>query len=159
MPPSFDVVVAETLDVIYASMYYRVRDRDLAMELTQETFAEAMASWHTFKAGHTPLPWLFRIARTVRARHFQRLDQDRTLRRRLESTGSLESGELQIEGVPESFKLLSHEDQEVLFLSIIAELKVSDVARHLGIKRSACSMRIQRALERLQHLMGDEVDA
>lgn len=157
--PSFEAVVAETLDVIYASMCYRVGDRDVAVDLTQETFAEAAASWHTFKPGCQPLPWLFKIASTVRARYFQARNTDVQLRKRLESLHDVPLDGAEIQGLPKVFELLSRDDQEVLFLSVIADLKVKDIARHLDIQRPACSMRIQRALARLHNLMGDPPDA
>lgn len=155
---SLEAVTAETLPVIFASMCYRIGDRDVAADLTQETYTEAAKSWHTFKPGSDPLPWLFTIGRTVRARYFQARNEEAQLRKRLESLHDVGFDGLEIQGLPDVFKRLSHEDQEVLFLSVIAGLKVKDIARHLDIQRSACSMRIQRALERLHQLMEGDFD-
>lgn len=157
---SFEAVVDETLGKIYGSMYYHVRDRELAMDLTQETFLQAATSWDTFKPGRKPLPWLMTIASRVRARHFEavRKQRDTELRMQLEVSVA-QPTELEIQGVPDAFKLLSQDDQTVLYHAVILDQKVSDVARDLGIRRSACSMRIQRALQQLRDLMGDDLDA
>ncbi|SFV06959.1 RNA polymerase sigma factor [Alicyclobacillus macrosporangiidus] len=59
-------------DEVYSFLAYMVRDRELARDLTQETFVHAMMGIHRFRAESSPKTWLLTIARNVAISHLRK---------------------------------------------------------------------------------------
>jgi RNA polymerase sigma-70 factor (ECF subfamily) len=156
---TFERVAEDSVDAIYAYFLVRLRNEDDANDLTQETFAQAVRSWRTFDPSRPPKPWLYGIARRVYARHLDTCSGDRRLRDELERMPLIELVDPDRDRLPPEFAVLPHSDQEVLILVVLFGMSVKDAANHLGIKRSACSMRLKRALGHLHHLIGEDPNA
>jgi RNA polymerase sigma-70 factor, ECF subfamily len=155
--PSFSAVAEDCLDEVYRYLLMLTADPALAEDLTGATFEKALRRWRRYDPERaSATTWLCTIARSTA------LDQFRSeaRRRRREERYALEvpeseeplgiglSAELEV-----ALRELTAADREVLALRIVLELDAEAAARTLGISRTACSMRLARALQKLEERM------
>jgi RNA polymerase sigma factor (sigma-70 family) len=156
--PSFSAVAADCLDEVYRYLLMLTADAALADDLTSATFEKALTRWRRFDpARGSATVWLCAIARNTALDHFR--SESRRRRRedayalgepRLESTpfGSGFSAELE-----EALQALAAGEREVIALRVVLDLDAQTAADVLGISRTACSMRLARALQKLEERM------
>ena len=142
------------LDDVLAFLVYLTGDRNVAEDLTAETFARALERWRRFDPRRgSARTWLCQLARSTALDHFRSEE-----RRRREGRYSLEVREPfeapfgdglspELEG---ALARLSAAEREVLALRVVLELDGESVARVLGISATACSTRLSRALQKLE---------
>jgi RNA polymerase sigma-70 factor (ECF subfamily) len=161
--PDFAEAVREHLGAVNAYLVYLIGDRSAAEDLTAATFEKAFRAWRRFDPHRGGVrTWLCAIARGVALDHFRSEDR----RRRREDAYALRQ-EFEVaeprfgDGLsPEleaALAALSAGEREVIALRVLLDLDAEATARLLGISRSAGSMRLSRALERLQQLLSDRV--
>ena len=143
------------LDDVLAFLVYLTGDRNVAEDLTAETFARALERWRRYDPRRgSARTWLCQLARSTALDHFRSEER----RRRREGRYSLEvrdSAEAAFgEGLsPElegALARLSAAEREVLALRVVLELDGESAARVLGISATACSTRLSRALQKLE---------
>jgi RNA polymerase sigma-70 factor (ECF subfamily) len=153
----FAEVAEEHLDDVRRFLVFFTADAALADDLTAETFELALRKWKRYDPRRgQELPWLCAVARRVALDHFR----SESRRRGREQRYAL--GESRVEDVepvgfsPElasALDTLSAGEREVIVLRIVLELDAESAARVLGIGRTACSMRLSRALGKLGERM------
>jgi RNA polymerase sigma-70 factor, ECF subfamily len=160
---AFADVAREHLDDVYRYLVFLTADPALAEDLTGETFEKAFRSWKRFDPRRgSERTWLCQVARSRALDHFR---SESRRRRREEHAASLAETAVDPlgEGIsPEldsALRSLSAGEREVVVLRIVLELDAVAAARVLGISRSACSMRLARALQKLEERMGSHVVA
>jgi RNA polymerase sigma factor (sigma-70 family) len=163
--PDFAEAARAHLRTVNAYLVYLVGNRAAAEDLTAATFEKAFRNWRRFDPRRGGIQtWLCAIARGVALDHFRAEDR----RRRREDAYALRQ-EFEVaepgfgEGLsPEletALAALSAGEREVIALRVLVELDAETTARLLGISRSACSMRLSRALEKLQERVTSDVEA
>lgn len=161
---AFADVAHEHLDDVYRYLVFLTADPALAEDLAAETFERAFRSWKRFDPRRgSERTWLCQVARSRALDHFR----CEARRRRREDRVAAEAREAVVEpfadGVsPEldaALQSLSAGEREVVVLRIVLELDALAAARVLGISRTACSMRLARALEKLAERMESHVVA
>jgi RNA polymerase sigma-70 factor, ECF subfamily len=154
---SFAEIADETLDDVHRYLLLVTGDPSLAEDLTSETFEKALKRWKRYDPSRaSERTWLCQIARATALDHFRA----EARRRRREERYALDepSAETTL-GVgfsPEldsALRSLTAAEREVLALRIVLELDAEAAARVLGIGRSALSMRLARALGKLEERM------
>jgi RNA polymerase sigma-70 factor (ECF subfamily) len=154
---SFAAVAEEHLNDVYRYLLMLTADHALAEDLTAETFEKALRSWRRYDPRRSSeRTWLCRIGRNLALDHFR----SESRRRRREECYAAEavaaapapglgfSPELDV-----AMAALSAAEREVLALRVVLELDADATAKVLGIGRSACSMRLARALGKLEERM------
>ena len=143
------------LDDVHAFLVYLTGDRNVAEELTAETFARACERWRRFDPRRgSARTWLCQLARSTALDHFRAEDR----RRRREGRYAVGVPEAQEAGFGEglspaleaALSRLSAAEREVLALRIVLELDGESASRVLGISGTACSTRLSRALQKLE---------
>jgi len=143
------------LDDVHAFLVYLTGDRNVAEELTAETFARACERWRRFDPRRgSARTWLCQLARSTALDHFRAEDR----RRRREGRYAFELAESEDavfgEGLSPALELalsrLSAAEREVLALRVVLELDGESAGRVLGISATACSTRLSRALQKLE---------
>jgi RNA polymerase sigma-70 factor, ECF subfamily len=140
----------------------RSRDRDAALDLTAETFAQAWLSLDRFRdlADGSASPWLYAIARnvlvtTVRKRTLERRACDRlgvlVTRERESHAPAPEDG--WIEGLDEELAALSPQLRQAVTLRVLDDLPYADVAAATGTTVGAARVRVHRGLNALRQLL------
>lgn len=155
---SFADVAEECLDDVHRYLLLVTADPALAEDLTGATFEKAFRSWRRYdRRRGSERTWLFRIGRTIALDHFRA----EARRRRREERYAIEAAQgaeepREVGFSPEvdaALRSLSAGEREVIALRIVLDLDADNAAGVLGISRSACSMRLARALGKLEERM------
>jgi len=151
---SFASAAEEHLDDVYRYLLYVTANPSTAEDLTSETFERALKHWPRFdpKRGSAQT-WLCQLARSAALDHF-RAEERR--RRREERVAEPDQG-AEIERPDEygpilrqALRTLSGAEREVVALRVVLELDTRQTARILGISPTACTTRLNRALDKLE---------
>lgn len=155
--PTFSAVAEDCLDEVYRYLLMLTADPTLADDLTGATFEKALRLWRRYDPRRAaPVTWLCSIARTTALDHFRAESR----RRRREERFAAEQPEAELPSLaglsPEleaAVADLTAAEREVLALRVVLDLDAESAARVLGISRTACSMRLARALTKLEERM------
>lgn len=152
-------------DSIFRYCLFRISNQDTAVDLTQEVF---MRFWDYLSKGKeikNDRAFIFMIARNL-VIDFYRKKKSVSLDAILEenednmvmaSSGSLkEDIELSSEArfVMDKISELSSNDQQLVYLRFVEDLKPKEIAEILEISANAVSVRIIRIMDRLRHITG-----
>jgi len=148
-------------DAIFKHCYFRVRDRERAKELTQDTF---MKTWEYLQDGHAIQnirAFLYRVAHNLALNEIARRKEHLSLETLREETGYQPTAEAQntlgdtvlyeklfieLEQLPEQYKI-------VLMYRYIDALSVKEIGALLGESNNTVAVRIHRGLEKLKKRM------
>jgi RNA polymerase sigma-70 factor (ECF subfamily) len=150
----FAAVAEERLDDVYRYLTLFTGDAGLAEDLAATTFEKALRSWRRFDPRRgTERSWLFGLARSVALDHF-RAESRRRRREERYAGEALPTQEPELSSfspdLEAALRSLGAGEREVVALRIVLDLDAETAARVLGISRSACSMRLARALQKLE---------
>ena len=142
------------LDDVYRYLLYVTANPATAEDLTSETFERALRRWSRFdpKRGSAQT-WLCQLARSTALDHFRAEERRRRREQRVAEPERGTEIELPDEYGPvlrQALRTLSGAEREVIALRIVLELDNQTAARVLGISPSACTTRLNRALEKLE---------
>jgi len=135
---------------LYRYAYWLCRDRFVAEELVQETFARAWKNWDSLEDIAAVKPWLITILRHEHARLYERkrLDytdddpQDLDLPSAARAGEHLELEQL-VEALPETYR-------EPLVLQVLGGYECREIAEMLGTTEGAVMTRLTRARQALR---------
>jgi RNA polymerase sigma-70 factor (ECF subfamily) len=156
--PSFSAVAADCLDEVYRYLLMLTADAALAEDLTSATFEKALTRWRRFDPNRgSATTWLCAIARNTALDHFR----SESRRRRREDSYALREPRLDERSfapgmsaeLEQALQTLTAGEREVIALRVVLDLDAQTAADVLGISRTACSMRLARALQKLEERM------
>lgn len=146
----FDATVLVHLDGVFRLAVWLIGNRPEAEDVVQETFAQALQSFHRFEPGTNARAWLFAIMRHVRANRL------RASRRAAIVMGDSEGIE-RIPALEETPQHVTERDvldalaqlppgfQEIVLLCDVEELSYKEIARVLDIPMGTVMSRLHRA--------------
>ena len=139
-------------DNIYKYCYFRLRNRDLAEDITQETFLRFFAS-ETYRDTGKALQYLYTVARNLCIDECRRPKTEE-----LPDNLSLDNEEDMMTSIDLRTALikLSEDDRELILLRYINEVPFSVMGKLYGMSRFALYRRIQSITKKLQGYMGKE---
>lgn len=163
---AFQAWYARSLPRIYGYLLARCgRDTDLAEELTQQAFVEAVRDRRALQSATDPTAWLFGIARHRLADHFRRVERERRGRM------SLAVHEIILDDPARDWRQLDRRDairsamealppiyRTVLLLKFVDGLTVREVARALARTESATESLLGRARAAFERAYGERHD-
>ena len=144
------------LDDVYRYVLYMTKNPTLAEDLTGATFERALSAWGRFDPRRgSALTWLCQLARSVALDHFRaeqrrRGREERFAREQEPGDAELAAGSPFSPTLERALATLSALDREVIALRVLLDLDPESAARVLGISRTACSTRLNRALDKLK---------
>lgn len=138
----------EQYEKIYRYCYYKLRHRESAEDVTQETF---LRFFRTYEGRGQNLPLLYTIARNLctdefRKRKSEPLDET-------ESQITFEDTVLQNAALQAELNKLSEEDRELLLLRYVNEVPLSTLCKLYGLSRFAIYRRCAKLLSELRQRM------
>lgn len=159
---AFGEIFAATNQGIYNFLLYLSSDRELAADLTQETFIRAFSALKSLKSSKALNSWLHRIALN--------LYRDEIKKRRLDTQNieqndgteleiadlknhpekNVTDAELQ-DAVREAIQSLPEIHKAVVILHHIEGMAVEEIAKTIKIKKGTVMSRLARARETLRH--------
>jgi RNA polymerase sigma factor (sigma-70 family) len=159
----FERVYDENLSSVYGFLAYRVRNSQLAQDLTQSTFERALSGWGRFdprKASERT--WLLVIARNVLIDHHRKQREDPVAQIDERALPSVDGPELAPKASPQLLAALSKlndRDREVIALRFGGDLNGPEIAELLDLSLSNVQQILSRSLRRLRTLLnGFEAD-
>ena len=152
---------------IHGFLVRRTRDRDVALELTAETFAQAWLSRdrYTDHGEGTAAPWLFGIARhvlasSVRRSAFERAATDRLALRLSRTDATVD--ESWLTGLDNDLTISLSElpdgQRRAIELRILADQAYEDVGRQLDISPQTARVRVHRGLTTIRRRLATGSD-
>jgi RNA polymerase sigma factor (sigma-70 family) len=155
--PTFSAVAEECLDEVYRYLLMLTANPAVAEDLTGATFEKALRIWRRYDPRRSaPSTWLCSIARTTALDHF-RAEERRRRREERFASEQPETEQPRLGGFSPELEAavasLTAAEREVVALRVVLELDAESAARVLGISRTACSMRLARALTKLEERM------
>ena len=146
-------------DRIFKYLYFRLHDRHIAEDLTQEAFLRFLLS-RTYRDENRQLQYLYTIARNLCNQHYR----DREITYSLEETENLPESEsfelplLQRLSLMDALDQLSPEEREMLFLRYINEVPVSVMSGLYNISRFAVYRKLNSILKKLRASVEEDLN-
>ncbi|MGE5111702.1 MAG: RNA polymerase sigma factor [Acidobacteriaceae bacterium] len=150
-PSRFAALYEANFERVYAFVVSRVRDRDLAQDITAEVFHHALANLPRFEWRGVPFSaWLVRIAANAITDRWQRANREEELPPEdLEEAGA----DGAIERRAMLFKLvdtLPDDQRTVVVRRFVEQRSIREIARELGRSEGAVKQLQFRALQSLR---------
>ena len=138
---------------LYRFAWWLCRDRFVAEELVQETFARAWAAWHHLRDPDNPKPWLLTILRHEHARLFERKRLDYS-DDEVEDLQISDGRDLAVEHeLAQLIASLPLSLREPFLLQTLGGFSCAEIAAQLEISEGATMVRLTRARQALRALL------
>lgn len=149
----FDQVVRAYSADLFRFAYWLCRDRFVAEDLVQESFARAWSNWDNLRDKSAPKPWLLTILRNEHARLYERKQFDYV---------DEQPEELSIPAEHDAFALHELEDligrlpltlREPFVMQALGGYSCGEIAEMLETTEGAIMVRLTRARQNLRQLL------
>jgi RNA polymerase sigma factor (sigma-70 family) len=157
---AFEELFVRTSGEVWRFLERRTGNREVARELTAETFARAWLCREAFVAeGHPATPWLYGIAKMILRESFRRQELDRRARDRLglealvQDVEDVAFQETWSEDVGEALAALPPHERIALLLRFEHDLAYDEMARRFKITPVAARSRVFRGLASLRQTL------
>ncbi len=149
-----DEIYRENANAIYKYLCGLTQDSELAEELTQETFFQAIKGIDKFRGDCKISVWLCGIAKNLWRKELEKRSRHKTvpLDDTIPSDESLENKSLNNLEKVEIFKLMHRLDdvtREVMYLRLAGELQFSDIATIMGKTENWARVTYYRGKQRI----------
>lgn len=154
-----DEVYKQYAATVYRYLLSLTRDRDLAEELTQETFYQAIRSSDRFDGSCSVSTWLCAIAKRVSLAYYRKYPKHEELELVTESSDSAEESYLIKEGRKELLKKLhslKEPAREVVYLRAFGGLSFREIGEITGHTENWARVTYFRGKESLRKELNDD---
>ncbi|MEX2285400.1 MAG: sigma-70 family RNA polymerase sigma factor [Gemmatimonadota bacterium] len=151
-----------TIDDLYGFVSRRCNgDRDLAEDVTQETWLRAVRAWHADGVPDRPLAWLTTVSRNLLANHFRRLQPEPLHEDVTESVAGdpIDDADTRRALVSRALARLPIPQLRLLEAFHFKRQRVADIAAEHGLSERAVEGRLRRARQQLRHQIESDPDA
>ncbi len=169
MKKEFEALYEEYFPRIYAFLYKLTNQRDLAEELTQETFYQAFISFHRFRGDSDIFTWLASIAKHSYYKHLRRYKhQAETISMDVladvyynsdaEQLEETVERQLLLEATRRALETLPKKYQDVTILRIYADMSYAQIGDALHISENSARVIYYRAKRMIMEAIQNEYD-
>jgi len=147
----FDLLFQELNPMVYRYLLSLCGDRDLAAELTSETFYQAYLHIDRFRGDCKVETWLCQIAKNAYFKEMKRRRRHGELTEQTDNTSFVDSlaDREQALRLHKELHLLQEPYREIFMLRIFGELSFKDIAHICGRSESWAKVTFYRAKEKL----------
>ncbi|GAB2884314.1 sigma-70 family RNA polymerase sigma factor [Uliginosibacterium flavum] len=146
----FEQVVRAYSPDLYRFAYWLSRDRFLADELVQETFARAWKAWDQVQDPSNPKPWLISILRNEHARLYERKQFDYVDEAPEELDLPADHDAYALHDLENLISSLPLSLREPFLLQALGGFSCAEIATQLATTEGAVMVRLTRARQTLQ---------
>ena len=152
-----DILYRRNYNNVYFLVLSIVKDKQMAMDLTQDVFLKVFENLSSFKGNSRFSTWLYAIARNHSLEHFRKQKKyryesiedyvqipDEDFNAEEEAIYALKKDHAQ-KKLTENVEL----NQHILYQKYILQLSITDIKDKLQISESAVKMRLQRARKKI----------
>lgn len=152
----FEQLVKAYASDLYRYAFWLAKERTVAEDLVQETFARAWKAIDNLRDEKAAKSWLMTILRRENARRFEKqsaewIEIEEELVAELQSAEPDEKLERQI--LHQAMMTLENDFKEPLLLQVIWGYSGEEIAEQLGLKLATVNTRLFRARQKLTHLL------
>ncbi len=157
---AFSAFYRAHLDAVLAFFLRRVGDRELALDLTAETFAAVVVSAGTYGGDAPPVAWLFGIARNKLRESLRNARVADAARRRLSMEPLVldDAGLALVEerassgesALTRALRELPEDTRTVLLARVVEEEEYGEIATRMRCSPQVVRQRVHRGLEQLR---------
>lgn len=148
-----NINIDEQYDKIYRYCYFRLKNQELAEDITQETFLRFFEN-NSYKDAGRPLAYLYTIARNLCIDEFRRVSTEE-LKEEIVQQG-FEEEVIQTISLQQAMKALTKEEQELLLLRYVNEVTFKDLCKLYGKSRFALYRELSQITSKLERRISDE---
>lgn len=147
----------EQYDKIYRYCYFKVHHKEIAEDITQETFLRFFASEQYQEVGKA-LPYLYTIARNLCIDEFRKRNVELLMKDQAENLAdeNKENTLLTSISIQMALEKLTEEEKELLLLRYVNEVPISVICKLFQMSRYAIYRKLKRALEQLKKTLRRE---
>jgi RNA polymerase sigma-70 factor (ECF subfamily) len=154
----FEKLFEESGDKLFRHVFFRVGDRDTALDIAQDSFAKAWRSAQSGDEIRNPEAFLFTIANNLIIDHYRKAKSS-SLDAMADDgfdpgfdgiPGAHATAELSL--VMKALDSLEPQDRDVIVMRHIDGLTPGEIAERLGITENAVSVRVHRAVKKLKEI-------
>lgn len=147
----------EEYDKIYRYCYYKLRSRETAEDITQETFLRFLSGDSYCDRGQS-LRYLYTIARNLCIDEWRRNKKEQLSAEPEQAQLNMQAEEKMLLGVCVRMALerLGEEERELLLLRYVNEVPVGTICRIYGLSRFAVYRKLKKAVRQLEAFLGKE---
>jgi RNA polymerase sigma-70 factor (ECF subfamily) len=164
-PRAVQEMVASHGDRLFRSACLLCGDQAEAQDLVQETLLQAVRSTPRFRGCSTVYTWLHGILLNL-TRHYhrdrKRMVYDEELVRQepgpTEESPSRLDVEMTSSALADALDVLSGPPREVLILRFYEDMKIHEIAAHLGISKGTVKSRLHHAISEMQRRLPGEMN-
>jgi RNA polymerase sigma factor (sigma-70 family) len=165
---AIDELVYRTQNKVLSTVYYLVRDKDLAQDLVQETYIKAVAKIKEGKYVNDGklTAWLNRIARNLCMDYFRRTDKHKTVSTANGGKNIFDFLPLQEDSFEQKvisnqsatrvrglLEQLPHDQREVITMRIFGEMTFKEIAEETNASLNTCLGRMRYGLLNLRKMI------
>lgn len=153
---AFTELYERYVERIYNFVYFKVHQRELAEDLTSQTFMKAFERMNQFRDDRgTFSAWIHTIARNGITDHFRSLHTSKPLEDAWDlasddDTAKHATDDIAVEQIRSVLQTLSADQRDVLLLRLWNGYSFAEVADALGKTEAACKMAYKRGIERVR---------
>lgn len=144
-------------ELVYRYIFLLVRNKEVAEDLTQETFIKVLQNLHQFHQLSNLKTWIIKIAKNTTYDYFRKVKWSSLFTNTREipdskispSTEETIIKKTEIETLYQALKQLKRDYQEVLILRKINEFSTKETALILGWSENKVKTKLARALKKL----------
>lgn len=140
---------------IYNYIFYRVQDRTLAEDLTQDVFVKLTKSIHTYMPTASFSAFLYRIARNTVIDHYRTAKRLDEIPETTPASDNLAQTEARLD-VQIVLQKLPPKQRECMILYYLQELSYREISQILDIPIPTAKSRVQRGLAACKKLMEEQ---
>ncbi|MFI3214025.1 MAG: RNA polymerase sigma factor [Eubacteriales bacterium] len=140
---------------IYAFCYFKVHNRDVAQDLTQETFLKYFETTHYLEKGKK-LAFLYTIARNNCNYYFRQNRQTVNIDDLIELSDDTSEQLETVIAVRAAVSTLNSDEQEIVLLKYTGELGIGEIAEYLEISRFAVYRKLNVIEKKLKNVLRKE---
>lgn len=157
-PRAFEPLYKRYFERITHYVYHRVESKELAFDITANTFYNALNKLSSYKSKGLPFgAWLYRIAFNEIQQHYRRTKTQGILnvnkRGINEIADSVHESSFPIndEQLFEAIQQLKDEEIELINMRYFEDRSFKEIADILDIGESACKMKLYRTIEKIKN--------
>jgi RNA polymerase sigma-70 factor (ECF subfamily) len=158
----FEEIYRSHLAGLFGFLVYRTGDRELAEDLTAETYARALRGRSRFdRRRASAKTWLYTIALNLLRDHARHANAEARAYERAELAGRGDNGYAAVDAlesrdlVQRALVVLSSEERDAIALRFGADLTIPEIAQVTGEEPTTADGRVYRALRKLRSAMAD----
>ena len=148
------VSLQDQYDKIYRYCYFKVNNKEIAEDLTQETFLKYFSQTSYINRGKL-LAYLYTVAKNLCIDYYRNNNRGKEFDMEISWNDAISKVETNLT-VRQAVYTLPKDLQELLLLRYANELKVNEIASIMGISRFSVSRKLNRAYGELKAILREE---